>query len=854
VSPFPAFPAWIVACCAGIGAAGGNEPGVRARDPGPALASLPLLFVENCGQEDPAVRFTARCPGLTAWFLGDGVMLSPRPDRNASLGAAVWLRFSGAASSEPVAREPQPTCMSFFRGPDPARWLSDVATSARVVYPRLYDGIDLVFHGQRGRLEYDLIVAPGGDLAAVRLECEGADGVSLRENGDLEIHTALGPILQAAPQAWLVRPDGSTRVAAARVRILGERAFGFEAAPVPDGHRLVIDPQLVYSTYLGGSGLNGFDFCFGVAADAQGNAYIAGYTGSDDFPVTPGAFHTTPTSTNDGFVAKIAPGGTALVYATYLGGKQGDSCDAIAVDADGNAYVTGACGADFPVTPGAFDTTPNGLADAFVTKLAPAGNALVFSTFLGGAGAENVLSWAGIAVDQARDVYVSGVTYSSGFPVTANAVQPNLRGASDAFFAKLSSDGSQLLHGTFLGGQELDASNAVAVHPTSGRAHVSGGASSGFPTTPGALQPNYGGSGDAFLIEIDTLSGAAIHSTYLGGSGDDGAWAMALGADGSVYLAGHTDSADFPTTAGAYSTTFHGGAQGDGFVARVSQGGSSLVYSTFIGSPGPTDWAWGVAVDADGIAFVTGTTASGSFPVTPNAYDPTYNGAGPFQYGDAYLLALDPTGKRLLYSTFFGGSKDEHPRALARSASGRVFLVGYTDSTDLPTTAGALQSSFHGGGWDGFVAAFDLPLPTSCGGGVATYCTAQVNSQGCLPAISSTGTPSASAPSGFLIEADHVLAGVIGILVYSTNGPASTPFNGGVLCLQAPLRRTPAQVSQGSGACGGLFSFDFNAHIASGVDPQLTVGATFWAQYWSRDPASAGHTNLTDALLATICP
>jgi hypothetical protein len=392
---------------------------------------------------------------------------------------------------------------------------------------------------------------------------------------------------------------------------------------------------IVYSTFLGGNGLDG-DFGTGVAVDAAGNAYVTGTAFSSNFPTTPGAFQTTLGSIFGGnaFVTKLNPAGTALVYSTYLGGSgssstlEGDHGTGIAVDAAGNAYVTGGTSSgNFPTTPGAFQTAFGGsMSNAFVTKLNPAGTALLYSTYLGSSG--SVFpgdSGRGIAVDAAGNAYVTGETTSSTFPTTPGAFQTAFGGGmGNAFVTKLNPAGTALAYSTYLGGS--GRGNGIAVD-AAGNAYVTGGTSSGnFPTTPGAFQRTYGGSGDAFVTKLNPAGTALAYSTYLGGSGGDSGAGIAVDAAGSAYVAGETTSSTFPTTPGAFQTAF-GGGMGNAFVTKLNPAGTALAYSTYLGGSG-NDFGLGVAVDAAGSAYITGSSNSTDFPVTLGAFQPRLGGAG----------------------------------------------------------------------------------------------------------------------------------------------------------------------------------------------------------------------------------
>ena len=433
-------------------------------------------------------------------------------------------------------------------------------------------------------------------------------------------------------------------------------------------------------------GGNSLDQAAGIAVDANGNAYVTGNTWSSDFPTTAGAFSTTRPGFVSAFVTKVNPAGTALVYSTYLGDGAGG---AIAVDADGNAYVTGRANPSFPTTPGAFQPASHGFfSEAFVTKLDPSGSTLVYSTFLGGSKDD---SGFGIAVDANGFAYITGNTISTDFP-TANALQVAHAGGGDqfpydAFVTKLNPVGSALVYSTYLGGSGDDLANGIAVDPA-GNAYVTGSTRSpNFPTTPAAFQPLFGGNIDAFVTKLDPSGSALVYSSYLGGSSEDQGFGIAVDGNGHAYVTGWTVSTDFPT-ANALQVA-HAGGGIDAFVTKLDRVGSAL-YSTYLGGSGG-DFANGIAVDPAGNAYVTGGTGSLNFPTTPGAFQPVFGGNA-----DAFVTKLNSAGSAILYSTYFGGSDSDIGVGFALDAAGSAYLTGYTRSANFPVTPGAFQVTRHG--------------------------------------------------------------------------------------------------------------------------------------------------------------
>jgi hypothetical protein len=458
----------------------------------------------------------------------------------------------------------------------------------------------------------------------------------------------------------------------------------------------VIDPGLVYSTLLGGSGS---DIGRAIAVDSNGNTYVTGLTTAPNFPTTVGAFDVAHNGSGDVFVIKLNANGSALVYSTFLGGALSDDANGIAVDASGQAVVTGRTdSSNFPTSAGAHDPSHNGSTDGFVTKLSADGTGLVYSTYIGGSGVD----WGnGIALDSAGNAYVAGQTESASFPTTPGVLDTTLGGGGDAFVAKLDPAGT-VLFSTFLGGASGgEVANALAVD-FAGNAYLTGFAGLGFPTTAGAFDTSYNGGGDAYVAKLNPVGSALVYSTYLGTGGDDHGLGIAVDLDGNAYVTGRTNASTFPITAGAFDTTYNGGLN-DAYVTKLNADGSALVYSTFLGGSG-IDWGRAIAVDAVGNAYVAGLTDSSNFPTTAGAFDTTFNGGF-----DAYVTVLRPDGSGLAYSTFLGGEGTDQANGIAVAPGGDAYVTGSTDFT-FPTTAGAFDTSGNGG-IDAWIAKLATAAP-----------------------------------------------------------------------------------------------------------------------------------------------
>ena len=635
-----------------------------------AYGNLPLSFEPNQGQTNSQVEFLSRGRVYTLFLTATEAVLSLRKpaaaktneteDSGYTTGAVLRMRLVGANPSPRVSGLKQlPGRSNYFLGDDPGEWRTNVPTYAKVQYEDVYPGVDLVYYGNQRQLEYDLIVAPGTDPEAIHLAFEGADKLEIDAQGDLELHTAAGQVRLHKPLVYQETNGIRQEISAAYV-LNGERQVGFEVGTYDDDKPLIIDPVLSYSTYLGG---NGVDRGFSIAVDGAGNTYVTGGTNSTNFPTLNPFQAVFPGGPVDAFVTKLNAAGSALVYSTYLGGGGDDRGFDIAVDASGNAYVTGQTDStDFPrIVP--IQVVNGGLDDVFVTKLNAAGNDLVYSTYLGGSSSDFGF---GIAVDASGDAYVTGQTSSTNFP-TAVPIQFTNGALADAFVAKLNAAGNVLLYSTYLGGNGNDCGFRIAVD-ASGSAYVFGDTTStNFPTA-NPLQPARNGVADAFVTKLNASANAFVYSTYLGGNGTELGFDIAVDASGNAYLTGLTDSSDFPM-ASPIQPAF--GGELDAFVTKLNATGGALVYSTYLGGSF-TDAGLAIAVDASGNAYVAGLTDSSDFP-TAVPIQPA-NGGG----DDAFVTKLNAAGNALVYSTYLGGGSADSAVAIALDASGNAFVTGNT--------------------------------------------------------------------------------------------------------------------------------------------------------------------------------
>jgi hypothetical protein len=651
------------------------------------LGKLPLYFEPAAEHTASSSNYMARNATGTLFFTPSEVVLSLRSAES----DMVRLQFVGAQSTAHIdSGETLPGKVSYLVGSDPGQWRTGMPTYNHITYRDLYPGVDLRYEGSNSALKGTYLLSPHADPSTIRWRYAGAQSVTVDETGNLQItvqgsgledknsalSTQHSKLVERAPVAWQEQ-DGQRVPVSAHYVLFGDGSVGFRLGAYNRTLPLIVDPEITLETYFGGSNN---DFGEAIARDASGNIYIAGWTTSPDFPVV-NAFQSKQQSLNDAIITKLSPDGSTMIYSTYLGGQFHDRALGIAVDGAGHAYVTGlADSPNFPTTPNAFQPNEAGGGDAFITKLSPTGSSLVYSTYLGGPlvnkRGEDVAN-AIVVVD--GNAYVAGWTSSAQFPVL-NAAQPTYGGGgSDAFLAKLNSQGSALIYSTYIGGTGTtlnnDQASSLAVDGV-GNAYITGFTTGDFPTV-NAFQPEYGGGeGDAFVTKVSPSGSTFLYSTYLGGDDNfgDGAADIAVDGAGNAYITGLASSDDFPTF-NAFQSALNGDM--DAFVTKFSSTGS-LAYSTFLGGGGTSEIFEGgssIAVDGAGIAYVTGITGlTAGFP-TVNPMPP-----GPGGYRGLFITKMAPTGSSLLFSTLLSGNPNFGQytgRQILLDGVGGIYLGGH---------------------------------------------------------------------------------------------------------------------------------------------------------------------------------
>jgi len=600
-----------------------------------------------------------------------------------------------------------PWCNNYFLGNDSTKWAPNCRNYTNIAYREVWDGIDIEWYEENGKLEFDFVVQPGADPSQIRMSCEGLEGdlsvspstihQSPYTGAELRLPTSLGELRTALPQVYQISPGGSRSEVDANFKLIGKNEFGIT---LPNGyqkeHTLRIDP-LVYSTYLGGSSQ---DEGFSIAVDGNENILVTGITYSTNFPTTVGAGDTTANGDVDCFITKMDSTLSQILFGTYLGGSSGDYVCNLAIDNNGGVFVTGyTFSSNFPhyALLGV-----GGTGNCFVSHINILGSQLLFSTLLGGSSDQE---GDGIACDGSSGVFVAGSTTSSNFPVTASAYDVTYNStdqSTDGIVFHLDSTGTNLIYSTFLGGSHGDGCIDVVTDDSGGIIVAGSTFSSDFPTTPGAFDRTFH---VAFITHLNHTGSQLVYSTFLGGNGNDGIWKIAKSETGGILITGLTNSTDFPTTTGCFDSTYNGGMY-DCFISYLNDSGSQLISSSYLGGS-DDDVARSIVYDGSGGCFVAGYTPSDNFPTTPNAYCTSYNGGM-----DGFLAHLNFNNSQLLYCTYFGSTGADFAEALTTSANGCVVIAGNTTSPHFPVTSSSYDTSFQGGR-DCFISVLRLVPDTN---------------------------------------------------------------------------------------------------------------------------------------------
>jgi hypothetical protein len=654
--------------------------------------SKPMFFTENNGQFAKDVLFQIKTLGATVYLCKEKIVsVFSRPSKDNSDQREVLSIVAELINANPdvtvIGKNVLPHKNNYFIGNNEDNWYTDVSNYEAVYYKDVYSGVDLKFYIYKNSLKYDFYVKPGADPSVIQIQYKGIENLKKTSAGDIEIGTAFGQIFENKP---LIYQDinGVKKEISGQFKIINSNVFGFALDEEYDNENLlIIDPTLVYSTYLGGS--TGYDWGYDIAVDSNGNTYTVGNTDSTDFPLQ-NPCQLTNGGTTDVFISKLSSSGNSLVYSTYLGGLSSDEGYGIDIDSSGHAYITGVTYSNNYPTFTAIFPNLQGVQDAFVTKLHPSGNSLIYSTYLGGTDWE----WGtDIVVDSNNQACVIGWTTSFDYPVY-NAYDTNHNGGLDAFVTLFDQPGGGLLYSTYLGGFDNDVGTGIDID-SSGNAYITGYTwSSNYPVSPTtAYDSSYNGGGDIVVTILDTTtsgSGSLVYSTFIYGQGDDFGYDIKVDSNGIVYVTGETGSTInqfFPVTSNAYQQFLYGAR--DAFFFKLDYTltppyPTQMLYCSYLG--GMTggsgyDMAWSIDLDSNNNAYIVGTTECSDFPLVNSLG--SYNGGN-----EAFTSLFDPTAfgtASLLDSTYIGGTGHDEGQGIAIDNNDDAYVTGGTYSTDFPT-------------------------------------------------------------------------------------------------------------------------------------------------------------------------
>ncbi len=836
-----------------------------------ALGGLPRGFVANRGQWDSRAAWSA--PGFygSTWVTRDGELrhvLVARGDcrEEETKGEALvrgrekpcpgrsWVvseRFVGGKVTVMEGQDPLPTQVSYFLGNDPAKHRSGLATYGRLSLGEVWPGVRVELVATQKTVEKVLVVGPGVDPSVIRVAVGGAQAVNINAKGELVVTTGYGDAVLSKPVAWQEAGGVKKPVEVSYRLDVQRKSYTFALGPYDRTRPVTIDP-ILQSTYLGGSSS---DQAYALALASSGDVYVAGETFSTNFPGTAGGAQASFAGGYDAFVARLNGTLTSLTQATYLGGSSGDFASALALSGAGDVYVAGfTLSTNFPGTAGGAQASKGGGSDAFVARLNGTLTSLTQATYLGGSFDESAYA---LALGSSGDVYVAGYTDSWNFPGTAGGAQASFGGGlRDAFVARLDSTLASLMQSTYLGGSLAESAYALALG-SSGDVYVAGETrSTNFPGTAGGAQASNGGSWDAFVARLNGTLTSLTQATYLGGSGGEFEPALALSSSGDVYVAGDTDSTNFPGTSGGAQASFAGGY--DAFVARLNGALTSLTQATYLGGSGAESGP-ALALSSSGDVYVAGQTLSLNFPGTAGGAQTTNAG-----FSDAFVARLTGTLTSLTQATYLGGSDVDGASALALSSAGDVYVAGRTYSTNFPGTSGGAQAS-NGGQSDAFVARLTADLaaaaqsadmrantpsvPPSLGPGgsyplffsctnngpdAATNATCGISpSVGTVSGVScSPSVPVASLASGNTISCTCIFTAP------GAQGGGNTPETGVTFTVTASASTTDPNTTNNTATSGATPIPIVDAVNDAGSFPANTVGATF--NVGSNDQYGAG--------------
>jgi hypothetical protein len=710
------------------GTAGGQSGGapISLAQAQANLGRIPIAFEPNVGQTAPSVSFLSRGPGFNFFLSGASAVLAlPLDGPDASNGRTenvLRLDFVGGNPSAPVeGMGLLPSTSNYLNHHDASASHAAVPNYAAIIARDVYPGIDVEFYGAGSNaLEYTFIVHAGADPSAIRMHWEGVNGLSLDRRGNLALNTAGGTLLEEPAFAFQGSAGAGSKAVPVSRTIGGDGDVRFQLGRYDATRDLVIDPTLTFSSVFGEPGPGGpMTVALAVATDSSNSVYVVGLTTSYLFPTTSGVVQSSYGLTQNAFVTEFSSSGT-LVYSTYLEGPADvfSSAHGVAVDSSGNAYV---CGGEYNTVTGDYA--------AFLDKLNYNGTALVYSTAVESSTGAGTSVLNGVVLNSSNEAYVVGTELYATFDSPTHW-------HSEEYIAKVGTTGylvgSRYVFETLTSTSKLQVSGQIAdalAIDSSGSVYVTGSVTgTSIGATSGTIRTSYPSSGGysaafaGFVAKYSQDSLTHVWSkdwaTYLSGSGYHGLTgdvgrAIELDASGYIYVMGSTSSTDFPTTLGAYQTSYASNSAGnfDVFVSKLDAGATTLIYSTYLGKSSGQTGMYGagttgatpgstMGLDSSGDVYIAVATTCTDFPTSMDALQSSLGGTGAV---NTFITRFNSSGTGLLYSTYLGGSAADYATAIAQDSSGDIAIVGYTSSTNYPT-AGPYPGSFDGSTWDAFVS------------------------------------------------------------------------------------------------------------------------------------------------------
>ncbi|MEA3313295.1 MAG: SBBP repeat-containing protein [Caldisericota bacterium] len=661
------------------------------------IANTSVPFIKNEGQTDKGVSFYASTQHGTIFVTRKNEIvysLDGIKENETNEYKTVALKETLVNTNAPFVHgeDLSETKVNILLGDDSSKWKNNIPSYNTISLGELHKGIEVKLRAYNNNVEKLFYISSKGNVKDIKIKISGADTLTLGEEGELLANTSLGAVAFTKPIAYQEINGKKTYVEVKYT--VNKDIYAFDVESYDKNIPLVIDPLLA-STFIGGSDS---DYVYDVVLDTSNNAYIVGYTNSFSYPTTTGVYQSAKTGGYDVFVSKFNNDLSALSASTFIGGSGTDRAYAIALDSSYNVYIAGYTNSTNYPTINAYQTANNGNYDAFISKLSNDLSTLLSSTYVGSSSYDYAY---GIALDSLDNIYITGYTNSINYPTAAGVYQTANSGGYDVFVSKFNSDLSALSASTFIGGSGSDNAFKIALN-SSGNLYIAGYTdSSDYPVTANAYQSERKGLTDVFVSQLTNDLKVLSSSTYIGGSNNDRAYAIALNSSNNVYITGETYSSDYPTTTNVYQPGNNGGY--DVFVSKLSDDLSTLLSSTYIGGSSH-DYAYSIALNSENNVYITGKTLSANYPTTDRAYETEFNGSS-----DVFISKLNNDLSALSASTFIGGATDEEARAIVIDSSGNIYATGFTNSSDYPTTSGAYQIN-NNGVYDAFVCKFNSDL------------------------------------------------------------------------------------------------------------------------------------------------